>query len=46
MPITMTIFSNFNNHIIQSLGDLGVSSADQLTVSRVLMSFSGSIVNQ
>jgi len=46
MPIDMEIFSNFNNDIIQALGDLGVSSADQLTVRRVLMTFSTSIVNQ
>jgi truncated hemoglobin YjbI len=45
MPITAAIFSNFNNNLVQALGDLGVSSADQVTIRRVLDTFSGAIVN-
>jgi len=44
MPITQALFSDFNNNLIQALGDLGVTSADQLTVRRVLDTFAGSIV--
>jgi len=46
MPITNAIFSDFNNNLIQALGDLGVASSDQLTVRRVLDTFGpGNIIN-
>jgi len=44
MPISQALFSDFNNNLIQALGDLGVTSADQLTVRRVLDTFAPSIV--
>jgi len=44
MPITQSLFSDFNNNLIQALGDLGVTSADQLTVRRVLDTFQSGIV--
>jgi len=47
MPITASIFSDFNNNLVQALGDLGVTSADQLTVRRVLDTFGpGVIINR
>jgi len=45
MPITMAIFSNFNNVFQQTLGNLGVSRGDQLTIRGILDSFAQFIVN-
>jgi len=46
MPITAEIFYHFNNNLVNVLGELGVSAADQLTVSRILMTFSSQIVSR
>jgi len=45
MPITQAIFSNFNNVFQQTLGNLGVSRGDQLTIRGILDSFAQFIVN-
>jgi len=45
MPITNLIFSNFNNVFQQTLGNLGVSRGDQMTIRMILDSFAQFIVN-
>jgi len=45
MPITQTIFSNFNNVFQSAVGNLGVSRGDQLTIRGILDSFAQFIVN-
>jgi len=45
MPITTAVFSNFNNVFQMTLGNLGVSRGDQLTIRGILDSFAQFIVN-
>jgi len=45
MPITDVIFSNFNNVFQMTLGNLGVSKGDQMTIRFILDSFAQFIVN-